>query len=177
VSAHNLVSVPISKTYAGRRGDFQVERDQIDSILNQRKTEYADVEKDLRQAAWENNAERARVLLAHKTALEVLIAAQEQRLQSVESEIQGIDSRIERLRQLVDHTRKKQEMVSERVTTRNDQIAKLQRQKADYLAAIESLESQIQECHEQNKTDEEVELPRFKTEVKGWEDEIKELIG
>ena len=161
----------------GRKQRLSAEHQRIEEIVAERTAELRAVEQDLKQAAWVNDLDLVRILIAQKSALEFIIAVQKQRLQSVESQIQSVDLQVQRANEALDLVKKREQAILEKIARNKQHMQTLEQEKREHLALVKLLEKKIADLRRQNEIDQEVELPQARQEVEECENEIRELRG
>ena len=171
------MSTSIVELNNGRKERLRAEYQRVKEIIAERTAELRGIEHDLKQAAWINDLDLVRILIAQKSALDFVIAVQKQRLQSVGSQIQNADVQVERAKQALDLVRKREQSLLEKITQNHQRLQTFEQEKREHLALVKLLEKKISDLQRKNEIDQEVELPRARREIEECENEIKELMG
>jgi cell division protein FtsB len=171
------MSVATLDLYRGRKTELSSERGRIEEIISERKAQRARCQQELKRAAFINNLELVRVLLAEQSALDFLIAAQHKRLETVENRIHTVDAEAEKTNQQLAKAREREQMILDRVSRRNQQMQALEREIEEHVRVAHRLEKEIYALREQNKHDEQVDLAQVQGEIRLWESKMVELVG
>ena len=171
------MSTPTIELRDERKDRLSAEYQSIKEIIAERTAELRVIEDDLKRAAWVNDLDLVRILIAQKSALDFVIAVQKRRLEAVKSQAQSLDVRVQRANQALELVRKREQAILEKIAQTRHNLQTLEQEKREHLALVSLLEKKIEAMKEQNHIAETVELPQARQEIKECEKEIREIGG
>ncbi len=156
---------------------YRFEQQRIQSIIESRKAERESVIKDLKDAAWNDQVELVRVLIAQKSALDIVIAAQEKRYQSLDRQLQLAEAELNRAKQALDLLSNQEKDILAKIEKHRQQAQALEQERQEHLSVVSLIEQKIKALRDLNGVIEKIELAPLRENIKECREELKRFLG